>query len=552
MGAIVGGYLLGVYTGTYEIKPYGKLKGTIERVHKKLNGGKDANSGAPPVIETIFTDVLVEKHPIELEQPMTGGGLSSFGDAVLLVTHDGKIYDVTGGQTQFLFKGPDNGLQGYKDVAAREEYSTVEHRFDRLRFNDILFFEDQDQRGIALSYVDWNVEGECFRTAVAKLMLRDNERSAEDLSGIDESRWEVVYQAQPCLKLKFTWRALEGHMSGGRMDHLGGQVIVLANGDYHLDGVYGPGPISQKRDNDYGKVVQIDLNSGESKHLSIGHRNTQGLLVDNGNVWVVEHGARGGDELNLIKEGKDYGWPSRTLGTNYDKLPWATSSELGRHTGYEAPIYAWLPSIGISNITRIENFHSAWDGDFLVTSMKGKRLFRVRIEKERVMFAEEMTIGERVRYGHQHSDGKIYLWTDAYEILILEPSKLPTVHDYLAQVKDTMGLDEAQATKLSNTVFACAECHSLTSTTSEGAPALRGVFGKPIANSSYPYYSAALKSKNGNWDAANLGEYIADPQGFAQGTVMPPQNVTDQYVIDGIVELLKTLSSDGVEQTYNN
>ncbi len=108
-------------------------------------------------------------------------------------------------------------------------------------------------------------------------------------------------------------------MAGGRIAYRQPHKIVLGSGDYSWDGIYAPEAYAQKPDNDYGKVLEIDLNSGKSRKLSIGHRNMQGVLVHlNGQVWVTEHGPRGGDELNRVIGGGNFGWPEEVLGTRLE------------------------------------------------------------------------------------------------------------------------------------------------------------------------------------------------------------------------------------------
>ena len=107
-------------------------------------------------------------------------------------------------------------------------------------------------------------------------------------------------------------------------------------------------------DSDYGKTIRIDPNDWSATKFSLGHRNPQGITIDDkGRIWVVEHGPMGGDELNLIRQGANYGWPSVTLGVNYsgelvDDKRWLPNPRQGRHDDYESPVFAWMPSIGVS------------------------------------------------------------------------------------------------------------------------------------------------------------------------------------------------------------
>ena len=176
-------------------------------------------------------------------------------------------------------------------------------------------------------------------------------------------------------------------MAGGGIYALNSEEIVLTVGDYDFDGRNSDPMYSQFLDVHYGKTFKVKVEDGTTDLLSLGHRNSQGITVDNfGRIWSVEHGPEGGDELNLIKAGLNYGWPKVTNGTNYGKFEWPFSKAQGRHDGFEKPIYAWIPSIGISNIEVVRDFIDLWEQDLLITTLKTKTLFRVRTHNERIVF----------------------------------------------------------------------------------------------------------------------------------------------------------------------
>jgi len=94
----------------------------------------------------------------------------------------------------------------------------------------------------------------------------------------------------------------------------------------------------------YGKTILIHLDDGTSEIYSLGHRNPQGLYVTpEGAIWSTEHGPQGGDELNLIVRGANYGWPLVTYGTDYGSAAWPLSHVQGRHDGYQQPILRGYP-----------------------------------------------------------------------------------------------------------------------------------------------------------------------------------------------------------------
>ena len=158
---------------------------------------------------------------------------------------------------------------------------------------------------------------------------------------------------------------------------------------------------------------------------SYGHRNVQGAALDgNGQLWTVEHGARGGDELNNPQPGRNYGWPVITYGVDY------SGARIGVGTsrpGMEQPVYYWDPVIAPSGAV----FYSGsafpdWRGDLLVGSLQPGRLVRLRIGDGRVIREERYLaeLGERIRDVRQGPDGLIYLLTDhpRGRILKLEPA----------------------------------------------------------------------------------------------------------------------------------
>ena len=168
-----------------------------------------------------------------------------------------------------------------------------------------------------------------------------------------------------------------------------------------------------------GKLVRIELASGRAEILASGFRNPQGFVRDaDGHLWQTEHGPQGGDELNLLKPNLNYGWPHVTLGNRYGSRIWPYSAIPGRHDGFEKPIFAWIPSIAVSNLIISESqLFPQWQGDLLIASLISQSLYRVRLHEGRVMYVEQIEIGTRVRDIAQMSDGRIALLSDHDGIL---------------------------------------------------------------------------------------------------------------------------------------
>jgi glucose/arabinose dehydrogenase len=147
---------------------------------------------------------------------------------------------------------------------------------------------------------------------------------------------------------------------------------------------------------------------------SYGHRNVQGIAIDpaTGNVWTNEHGPQGGDELNLDRAGKYYGWPVIGFGVNYTT---GKAIHAGTHReGMEQPLHVWVPSIGISGaMFYTGDRFPQWKGQLFIAGMAGEQLGRVTLAGEKVLSRETLLPGVgRIRDIRQGPDGYIYLATE--------------------------------------------------------------------------------------------------------------------------------------------
>lgn len=143
---------------------------------------------------------------------------------------------------------------------------------------------------------------------------------------------------------------------------------------------------------------------------SYGHRNPEGMYYDKntGIIWENEHGPKGGDELNIIKKGKNYGWPVITFGVDYDGT--IISPDTAK-TGMEQPVFYWTPSIAPSSLTKVTgSIYKGWEGDFLCGSLSFEYLERLIMKNNKVVGREKLLqkIG-RVRNVVEGPDGYIYI-----------------------------------------------------------------------------------------------------------------------------------------------
>lgn len=162
---------------------------------------------------------------------------------------------------------------------------------------------------------------------------------------------------------------------------------------------------------------------------SYGHRNSQGLAIhpETGDVWLNEHGPQGGDEVNLVLPGRNYGWPVVGYGVNY--RTGAAIHEGTHREGMEQPVHIWVPSIGIAGmLIYTGDRFPAWRGNMFVGGMVGQQLARLTLEGQEIVSEETLVQGVgRIRDVRQGPDGYIYLAIDDRQggptpILRLEPA----------------------------------------------------------------------------------------------------------------------------------
>ena len=190
-----------------------------------------------------------------------------------------------------------------------------------------------------------------------------------------------------------------------------------------------PNDEPQSDKSNFGKVLFKDFQTHEITIFSKGHRLILGLVIDeNNSIIATENGPRGGDEINKIIFGGNYGWPISSYGRRYDSdyednpLNYKADHE---SYGYIEPIFSFIPSIGISEIIKIPNqFLVNWVDNYLVSSLNKRALFRVKFNKskDKLLFYEEIFIGSRIRdiKYHNNSDSILLALEDRAELGILK------------------------------------------------------------------------------------------------------------------------------------
>lgn len=336
---------------------------------------------AAEVHNTREAQIRVETVADGLEHPW---GMARLPDGSFLVTErDGRLWRIDGGGKQEVQGAPKVaavGQGGLLDIEADEDFAT--------------------NRKV---YITWSEPGEGGAgTALSTATLSADNSRLENLTRIFAMKKKT-----------------------GAGQHFGSRVVLAPDGKLFMTmGDRGAADRAQDPFDHAGKIVRLNRDGSipadnpfaDGKQAfpeiwSIGHRNPQGATFHDGALWTVEHGARGGDEINRPQAGVNHGWPVISYGRHYSGGKIGVGTEA---PGYEQPLWYWDPSIAPSGQAFYEGeLFPQWQGDLFVGALKDQMLVRLDVENGKIVDEERMLQGE---YGRIRDvavfDGAIYLLTD--------------------------------------------------------------------------------------------------------------------------------------------
>lgn len=395
--------IISVFGVVFLISCNGNSKNYVTQKEIVVENGKlpnpettDKNSPEyqPAFVEQTRVEGLKTKTPYEVEMIHSGlkkpWGIVNFPDGRFLITSktgylniisaDGKIISKIDG----LPKVDDSGQGGLLDIALDPDFNN----------NRMIFWSFSEPFG----------KGNL--TSVAKGKLSADEKMME--------KSQVIFRAEPSYD--------------GRL-HYGSRLVFDKDGNLFVStgerSDMETRAFAQKQNSYLGKVLKITKDgkpaSGnptiagwKPEIYSTGHRNPQGLAMDEkGQLWEAEMGPRGGDEINLIKPGKNYGWGDVTYGIEYSgkKINNGTTQK----EGTEQPVYYWDPSVSMSGITFYTGNIEEWKNNLIMGCLGGQKIIRLVIKDNKVI-GEEWLLedkNERFRDVLNGQDGNLYAITDS-------------------------------------------------------------------------------------------------------------------------------------------
>lgn len=283
-----------------------------------------------------------------------------------------------------------------KNVVYCKDFSGVK---DSLLVNNSLY----------VAYTVWDDQNNGVRLAVSEFEL-------------DKDAFELIFKREIYLSRPAIKEPILGHQVGGKLvqgenDH----TLYLSIGDFSK-----PERV-QDSTTSIGKVIRIDLKRLNAEVFASGLRSPSGGMLydqESHELWLTDHGPRGGDEINLIKRNKNYGWPIVSYGTIYERdgIGNYYGNKFNSHEGYEKPAMTFLPSIGIGPIAKYAHTgkNDYWDNNYFFAGMGSKTLYRSKKEGSNLVYAEPVLTGYRIRSLKIDSQGIFYIKTDGNQLLISE------------------------------------------------------------------------------------------------------------------------------------
>jgi len=349
---------------------------------------------SPPSL-TIDT---VETRQVQVSAPNgeRGAALAKLKDGRLLLGGG------TNGSSLFLFDREDETLQSLGRVIKSNE------RLNDSRFaiTDIAVLEEQEKViSLLISFPQYSQKNRCVSLVLYKYDLK----LAATVSVVRGKQW---FKSSPCVPISAVQHA------AGRIEVIDKKNVYLTTGDLGF-----PKIGDRKARGTLGSIYKVSSSAFE--RVSQGHRNPQGVQLIGKDLYISEHGPRGGDEINLIDLGRDYGWPFVTYGQPYGSGDYVRPSKTGTHEGFTKPLYYWVPSVAPTELILLPDDPrwGSWSGQLVMGTLRENALIFLQLmSKREVGQVANVNVGERIRDLEVGNDGSIIATTDSGNLLFISPA----------------------------------------------------------------------------------------------------------------------------------
>lgn len=320
--------------------------------------------------------------------------------AALAVMADGRLLLGGGGNGSSLFIY--DPVKKSTTLAGRAIKATERLNDSRFAITDIgILAESATRADLLISFPTYNRTKDCVSVHLYRYTLNL-------ASKISLTRGKLWFKSNPCVPVSAVQHA------AGRLAVIDKKSAYLTIGDLgysEIDNV--------NRRGDLGSVFRVSATTREK--ISTGHRNQQGILLIGKDLYTSEHGPRGGDELNIIEKGVDYGWPAVTYGEPYSSGDYVRPKETGSHDGYRKPLTYWVPSVAPTELVQLSGSQwGSWAGQIVMGTLREESLIFIELlDPKKVGKLTTHPVNERIRDLEIGAQGEMIATTDSGKLLFI-------------------------------------------------------------------------------------------------------------------------------------
>ncbi len=234
--------------------------------------------------------------------------------------------------------------------------------------------------------------------------------------------YKLTLGSKPSITKSKNWFTSKPCVPISAVQHAAGRLAIISEESAYLTvGDLGFSKIGSKNiRGDLGSVFKVSASKVEK--ISTGHRNQQGIELIGNDLYISEHGPRGGDELNLIRKGVDYGWPAVTYGQAYSSGDYVRPTRSGTHDGFQLPLYYWVPSVAPTELVQLPatGKWGAWSSQLVMATLREQALIFIQLNgKDKVSQVVTVDVSDRIRDLELLADGRLVATTDSGNLLLI-------------------------------------------------------------------------------------------------------------------------------------